>query len=43
MCCGYNFSIFVSNSGLVYSFGKDNSEGQLGHGDTEERELPTLI
>lgn len=27
----------------MYSFGKDNSEGQLGQNDTESRHLPTLI
>lgn len=40
-----NFKKFrlLSISGLVYSFGKENSEGQLGHNDQEPRHLPTLI
>lgn len=41
--CGHNFTILVTKSGLVYSFGKDNSAGQLGFGDTFAREVPTLI
>ena len=27
----------------MFSFGKENSEGQLGHGDTSPRTLPTMI
>ena len=41
--CGYNFAILVAKNGTVYSFGKDNSAGQLGFGDTFVRESPTLI
>ena len=41
--CGHNFTILLSKSGLVYSFGKDNSAGQLGFGDTYSRQTPTLI
>ena len=33
----------LSSSGLLYSMGKENSEGQLGHGDSTPRNLPTLI
>ena len=33
--------IFLEN-GQVYSWG-NNSNGQLGHGDTEDRNTPTLI
>ncbi len=33
----------LSTGGLLYSFGKENSEGQLGHGDTNPRTIPTLI
>mmetsp|Transcript_2683 Transcript_2683/g.2338 ORF Transcript_2683/g.2338 Transcript_2683/m.2338 type:complete len:130 (+) Transcript_2683:156-545(+) len=40
---GYNFAMLVSKSGHVFSFGKDNSVGQLGHGDTEARLIPTMI
>ena len=32
---GYNFGILLSNQGLVFSFGKSNSDGQLGHGGKE--------
>lgn len=41
--CGHNFAVLVSKNGLVYSFGKDNSAGQLGFGDTYPRDTPTLI
>lgn len=41
--CGFNFGIFISNQGLLYSHGKDNSEGQLGLGHTYPREVPDLI
>jgi len=41
--CGYDFSVLVSRSGHVYSFGLNNLAGQLGHGDTLPRESPTLI
>lgn len=33
----------LSTGGLLYSFGKENTEGQLGHGDTNPRNIPTLI
>lgn len=33
----------LSTNGLLYSFGKSNSSGQLGHGDKNSRNLPTLI
>lgn len=33
----------LSANGLLYSFGKSNSSGQLGHGDKNCRNLPTLI
>ena len=41
--CGYNFTILVAKNGTVFSFGTDNSAGQLGFGDTFPRETPTLI
>ena len=41
--CGYNFGILLSTQGLIYSFGKNNSDGQLGHGDTEARGFPEMI
>ena len=34
---GYEFVILLSTNGLLYSFGKDNQCGQLGHGDKEPR------
>ena len=43
MCCSYNFAMFLTKNGLVYSYGKDNTEGQLGHGDRLGRSLPILI
>lgn len=33
----------MSSNGLVYSFGKENTVGQLGQNDTEPRHLPTLL
>lgn len=41
--CGYNFGILLSTQGLVFSFGKNNSDGQLGHGDKEARGFPDMI
>ena len=41
--CGFNFGFFISNQGLVYSLGKDNSEGQLGLGHIYPRDVPELI
>lgn len=41
--CGQNFAMLLSTSGLVFSMGKENSDGQLGQGDTSARLLPTLI
>ena len=41
--CGYNFAILVAKNGNVFSFGKNNQFGQLGHGDTAPRLSPTLI
>lgn len=33
----------IASNGYLYSFGKENSEGQLGHGDTNPRNVPALI
>lgn len=41
--CGMNFSILLANNGLLFSFGTDNSAGQLGLGDQQPRRHPTLI
>jgi len=27
MCCGYEFALFLSQKGEIFSFGKDNREG----------------
>ena len=43
MSCGNQFAVLVTNQGLVYTFGKLNDEGQLGHGDREPRGIPELI
>jgi len=41
--CGYNFAVLLSKNGLVFTFGKDNQVGQLGHNDTFPRDAPALI
>lgn len=41
--CGNNFVIILSSSGMVYSMGRTNKFGQLGHGDFEPRLHPSLI
>ena len=41
IACGKNFAIFLSDSGLVYSYGK-NTKGQLGLKDYKERNTPIL-
>lgn len=41
--CGYNFAVLVAKNGLVFTFGRDNQFGQLGQGDTEPRDTPTLV
>ena len=41
IACGKNFVIFLSDTGLVYSYGK-NSKGQLGLQDNKERSVPTI-
>jgi alpha-tubulin suppressor-like RCC1 family protein len=43
VACGNNFVLLVSSLGCVYSMGKSNDYGQLGHGDTNPRHRPTLI
>mmetsp|Transcript_25679 Transcript_25679/g.25241 ORF Transcript_25679/g.25241 Transcript_25679/m.25241 type:complete len:437 (+) Transcript_25679:694-2004(+) len=40
---GFNFAIILANSGLLYSLGSNNKEGQLGHGDALPRSAPTMI
>ena len=41
IACGKNFVIFLSDTGLVYSLGK-NTKGQLGLQDYKERTVPTI-
>ena len=41
--CGYNFAILLTRGGLLYSFGIDNSAGQLGLGHYQPVEEPTLV
>jgi alpha-tubulin suppressor-like RCC1 family protein len=40
---GYDFAVIVVSSGLVFSFGTSNQEGQLGLGDFEPRTSPCLV
>ncbi|KRX02820.1 Regulator of chromosome condensation 1/beta-lactamase-inhibitor protein II [Pseudocohnilembus persalinus] len=40
--CGLNFTLILTTTGHLFSFG-NNSEGQLGHGDKENRQWPELI
>ncbi|KAL4450307.1 hypothetical protein ABPG74_009013 [Tetrahymena malaccensis] len=40
--CGFNFTIFLTTSHQIYSYGK-NQHGQLGLGDFVQRKEPTLI
>lgn len=40
---GFDFTIYLSNVGKIYSMGKTNSYGELGHGDFKPRGEPTLI
>ena len=40
---GSNFAIFLSNSGVLYSMGTKNLNGELGHGDYRPRKEPTMI
>jgi E3 ubiquitin-protein ligase HERC4 len=41
--CGGGFCIFLNENGMLYSWGRKNIYGQLGHGDTNPRFIPTLI
>lgn len=42
VACGYNFLMFVSSNGLLYSMG-DNTYGQLGIGHRQNSEKPELV
>ncbi|KAG6532524.1 ultraviolet-B receptor UVR8-like [Zingiber officinale] len=39
---GINFTVFLTLQGQVYTCGS-NEHGQLGHGDTSDRPVPTVI
>ena len=41
--CGYNFVIFLTINGNIFSMGSNNKFGQLGHGDNLIKLKPTLI
>lgn len=43
VCLGYNFVILLSKAGMLYSFGKKNNFGVLGHGNKKPMEVPTAI
>lgn len=40
--CSYDFVLINTINDLIYSFGKSNAFGQLGHG-VKHRNKPTLI
>lgn len=40
---GFDFVIYLSNVGKIFSMGKTNNHGELGVGDFEPRHNPTLI
>ena len=40
--CNWGFTLVSTHAGNVFSWG-DNKSGQLGHGDTRHRYVPTLI
>ena len=42
IACGQSFNLIVTTSTEVYSWGQNDS-GQLGHGDLQERHLPTVL
>ena len=42
IACGLQHSLFVSESGHVYSMGS-NSHGQLGIGELVDKNTPTLV
>jgi alpha-tubulin suppressor-like RCC1 family protein len=43
IACSIHFCLILSRTGLVYSMGSSNTEGELGHGDMIARPVPTLI
>lgn len=40
--CGNDFSACISESGRLYTWGR-NTFGNLGHGDTEQRNTPAIV
>ncbi len=43
VACSYKFCVMLSGTGVIFSMGIDNSEGELGVGDTLPRFGPTLV
>lgn len=43
LACGSNFVLLLNSNGMVYSMGRTNKYGQLGHGDYQPRLHPELI
>ena len=43
VACGGNFSLILSQQGVVFSFGKSNKFGQLGSGNKTARSTPEPI
>ena len=43
IACGHNFAVIQTKNGSLYSYGKTNKFGQLGHGDNNPRYRPFLI
>lgn len=43
IACGNNFVLILNSSGIVYSMGKTNKFGQLGHGNYNPRLYPSRI
>jgi alpha-tubulin suppressor-like RCC1 family protein len=42
VACGNDFSACISESGRLYTWGR-NTFGNLGHGDTEQRNTPNIV
>ena len=42
VACGIDFTLMLSSNWKVYSYGRGEF-GQLGHGDEEDKAIPTLV
>lgn len=40
---GFDFTVFLTHKGKVFTMGKTGDHGELGHGDFEPRYKPTLV